>query len=138
MSKTEDLVQASFDGRLDLVRSLTEEGVNINGMGRNWTPLHAAIENWQTAIINYLLTSGADTENICWGMRPLHHAIGLEIDAATQAHDSEAPEPIITKILLDAGANINGKDHSGRTPLQMAIECGHKKAEKLLRSKGAA
>jgi|SRR5215468_2117825 len=138
MSKTEDLVKASFDGRLDLVRSLTEEGANINGMGRNWNPLHAAIENWQIDIISYLLTSGADTEYIFLGMRPLHHAIDLEIDAATQANDSEDPEPLITKILLDAGANINGKDHRGRTPLRMAIERGHKKAEKLLRSKGAA
>jgi len=138
MSKTDDLVQASFDWRLDLVRALTEEGVNINGMGRNWNPLHAAIENWQIDIINHLLTSGADSEYICSGMRPLHHAIDIEIDGATQANDSEDPEPIITRILLDAGANINGKDHSGRTPLRMAIERGHKKAEKLLRSKGAA
>ncbi|MCI0662098.1 MAG: ankyrin repeat domain-containing protein [Acidobacteria bacterium] len=137
MSKTEDLVQASFDGRLDLVRSLIEEGVNINRMGHNWNPLHAAIENWQIDVINHLLTSGADTEYICSGMRPLHHVIDLEIDAATQANDSEYPEPIITRILLDAGANINGKDHSGMTPLKMAIDRGHKKAEKLLRSRGA-
>ena len=50
-------------------------------------------------------------------MRPLHHAIDLGIDAATQANDSEDPEQMITKILLDAGATINGKDISGKTPL---------------------
>lgn len=137
MSKTEDLAQASFDGNLDLVQSLIKAGVEINQMGRNWNPLHAAIENWQIDIINYLLTAGANTEYICRGMRPLHHAIDLEIDDATQVNQSEYPEPIITKILLDAGADINGKDSSGRTPLRMAIEREHRKAEKLLQSKGA-
>lgn len=137
MSKPEDLVQASFDGYLDRVQFLIEKGADINEIGRNWNPLHAAIENRHIDVINHLLNSGADTEYICSGMRALHHAIDLEIDAATQANDPEFPEPVITKILLNAGAKIDGKDISGKTPLQMAIERGHKRAEKLLRSRGA-
>jgi hypothetical protein len=63
-----------------------------------------------TEVMRYLLASGADKEYICSGMRPIHHAIDIEIDAATQSNDSEYPEPKLTKILLDAGANINGED----------------------------
>jgi ankyrin repeat protein len=137
MSKTEELVQACFSGRLDLVQSLVEEGVDINAMGRIWNPLHAAIENEQVGVINYLLASGADVEYACGGMRPLHHAIDLEIDAATQTDEQEGAEAIMTKLLIDAGADINERDNDGRTPLRMAIERGHKKAERLLRSRGA-
>ena len=138
MSKTEELVQACFTGRLNLVRSLVEEGVDINAMGRIWNPLHAAIENEQIDVINYLLTSGADIEYPCGGMRPLHHAIDLEIDAASQADEPENANTTLTRLLLDAGADINGTDGEGKTPLQMALERGHEKAERLLRARGAA
>jgi ankyrin repeat protein len=87
IDKTDDLVQASFDGHLDHVRTLLEEGVDIDGTGRIWNPLHAAIENEHINVINYVLTTGADVEYLCGGIRPLHHAIDLEIDTATQADD---------------------------------------------------
>jgi ankyrin repeat protein len=138
VSKSEELVQASFQGQHELVRSLVEAEVDINEMGRIWNPLHAAIENGHINVITYLLASGADIEYLCSGMRPLHHAIDLEIDAAAQADESDDPEPALTRLLLDAGADINGKDTSGMTPLQMAVARGHKKAERLLRSRGAA
>jgi ankyrin repeat protein len=71
-------------------------------------------------------------------MRPLHHTIDIEIDAATQANDSEYPEPKLTEILLDAGANINGEDSEGITPMEMAKWRSHEKAEKLFQFRGAA
>ena len=37
IGKTDELVQASFDGHLDHVRALLEEGVDINGMGASGT-----------------------------------------------------------------------------------------------------
>ena len=71
-------------------------------------------------------------------MRPLHHAIDLEIDAASQADEPENAKTILTKLLLDAGADMNGADSDGRAPLRMAIERGHKEAERLLQARGAA
>ena len=137
-NKSRDLTQACFEGRLDLVRSLVESGIDVDEMGRNWNPLHASIEGMQMEVMRYLLASGADKEYICAGLRPLHHAIDIEIDSATQENESEYPEPTLTEILLDAGANINGEDGEGIMPLQMAKLRGHKKAEKLLQSRGAA
>ena len=130
----EVLTEACFNGHLDVVTFLIQSGADINALGRNWNPLHAAIENMEVAIVRYLLEAGADTEYICEGMRPLHHAIDIEIDAATQANAPELPEPLITQILLERGANRNGRDATGRTPLQMARSRGHTKAEHLLQT----
>ena len=138
MNKSEALAQASFEGNLDLVASLLRSGADVNAPGRNWNPLHAAIENMEAEVVRYLLESGADPEFECCGIRALHHAIDIEIDSATQANDGEPPEPALTRILLDAGADINGVDEGGVTPLQMARSRGHSKAASLLESRGAA
>lgn len=137
MNKSELLEQASFDGDLSMVKSLLQEGADINALGRNWNPLHAAIENMNVEIIKHLLDSGAYTEFVCLGATTLHHAIDIEIDAAIQMNAVELPEPVITQMLLDAGAKINGLDVGGQTPLQMAQSRGHKKAAGLLKSLGA-
>ncbi|QMW26206.1 hypothetical protein G4B84_001451 [Aspergillus flavus NRRL3357] len=43
----------------------------------------------------------------------------------------------ITELLLEAGADLNAKDHHGRTPLRWATDCGNEKVVKLLESAGA-
>lgn len=127
-----DLVQAAFAGNLILVQKLVQAGADINAMGKHWNPLHAAIENEQVTIIKYLLANGADIEYDCNGMRPLHHAIDIEIDAATQSNAADFPEPTLTKLLLEQGANPLGKNATGQTALQMAQERNHKKAIAIL------
>ena len=140
MDKSEALAQASFDGNLDVVASLLRMGADINapGPGRDWTPLHAAIENMQTEVVQYLLGAGADPEFACCGMRALHHAIDIEADSAAQANDPWPPEPVLTRMLLEAGADINGAAGDGETPLQWARSHGHVKAAQLLEARGAA
>ena len=138
MDINNEMVQASFDGDIEKVRSLIEIGINIDAMGEIWNPLHAAIENMRIEVVKYLLDEGADLEYICLGMRPLHHSIDIEMDVATQANASECSEPIFTQMLVEAGADFDGLDDEGKTPLQTARERGHKKAEILLQSRGAA
>lgn len=135
MNKSEMLAQAAFDGDLDLVTSLLQAGVDIDAPGRNCNPLHAAIENMEVEVVRYLLESGADTEFECYGMKALHHAIEIEIDAATQANKPDPAEPVLTQMLLEAGADINGLDSRGSTPLQMARSRSHSKAVELLESR---
>jgi ankyrin repeat protein len=138
MDKSEALAQASFDGDLNLVASLLRAGADINARGNCWTPLHAAIENMQAEVVRYLLEAGADPEFACCGMRALHHAIDIEADSAAQANDPWPPEPVVTRMLLEAGADASGADGGGETPLQWARRHNHVKAAELLEARGAA
>jgi hypothetical protein len=36
----EELAKAAFDGDVDTVRRLLDQGAEIDSEGRNWTPLH--------------------------------------------------------------------------------------------------
>jgi ankyrin repeat protein len=87
--------------------------------------------------VRYLLQAGADREFTCYGFRPIHHAIDIEIDTASQANSPEDPEPILTELLLSAGADMNAENDRGQTPLRMAMQRGHRRAAELLRSRGA-
>jgi ankyrin repeat protein len=49
-----------------------------------------------------------------------------KIDAPVQADESDDQELVLTKILLDAGTDLNGKDSNGMTPLQRTLARGHK------------
>ncbi len=38
---------------------------------------------------------------------------------------NDCKDPEVIKLLLSKGANINSKDHIGRTPLHFAARCGN-------------
>jgi len=54
---------ASFWGFFDVVKSLVEQGADVNHQNRNtlWTPLHAATFQEHGKIIMYLLNKGSNT-----------------------------------------------------------------------------
>jgi hypothetical protein len=54
----------------------------MNTPGCVWNPVHAAIENMQPHVLSFLLRSGSGTKVICGGLRPIHHAIDIETEAA--------------------------------------------------------
>jgi ankyrin repeat protein len=89
-------------------------------------------------VVRYLLEAGADPEFECGGMRAVHHAIDTEVDSAAQANELSPPEPVLTQILIEAGADINRADGNGEAPLKWAQETGHLKAAELLEACGAA
>lgn len=68
MSDANELVQAAFDGRVGQVNRLLDGGADVNGAGRTWSPLHAAIDqsaqcevaDVPTDIIRLLLAAGAE------------------------------------------------------------------------------
>ena len=128
-------VNAAFDGDLTAVRSFLDAGADINLAPRWWNALHAAIENMQVEVVQYLLEAGADPDMLCGGIRPLHHAIDVEADTAAQTGEQLAF--VLTPLLIEAGADVNGVDESGRTPLQWALDWGHQSGIELLRSRGA-
>ena len=81
---SEELAKAAFDGDVETVRRLLDEGAEIDAQGRNWNPLHTAIENGQVACVRLLIARGADVECPVGGLSPLANAVDAAIDGTIQ------------------------------------------------------
>jgi ankyrin repeat protein len=96
----------------------------------------AAVEAGDIDGIRALLHAGADPDlQDVAGETALHRVLGAELEPG------EAPEPLnveIAGILLDAGADINGRSGEGLTPLMLAVDSGELEDRMaLLLSRGA-
>ena len=110
-------VQRFVEGSPELVHTWA------NGL----TPLHLAARNGQRAVVEVLLSHGADiaaSEKNREGMTALH-------EAALEGHQE------VVELLLAMGANIDAADRRGRTPLDRATSKGGGNVVALLQSKGA-
>ena len=106
----EKLLQAAYDGNLEIVRQLVSSGVNINcrGNGSQTALLHASFQS-HNDVAFFLLdhNAKADVQN-SRGDTPV-------IDAAAS---NNLP---LLKRLVDAGADINkAENQKGRTALMLA------------------
>lgn len=107
------------------VTTALQKGANINeydNMGD--TPLHAAIQRGNIAMVRLLLSIKSPTQTIdinhpgC-GNRPLHCAASLNrVD--------------MIELLIAHGADVSLTNCIGMTALGIAIQCGHKKATQRL------
>jgi ankyrin repeat protein len=117
-SKT--LQDAVNDGKQKVVEVLIENGVDINQLGRasgggpigqRRTPLYRAVLKENETMIHFLLNHGADINR----RQP-------DNSHETALHRAVIRGPGVTRILLEANADIEAKDGTGRTPLDNAIE----------------
>ncbi|KAJ3110368.1 hypothetical protein HDU96_006660 [Phlyctochytrium bullatum] len=110
-------------GRTQVVKLMLQKGANLSG-----DLLDAAVGMPVTddcaSMVKLLLDYGANPNALHQGGFPLHKAA------------QKGKEDII-RVLLDAGANIDDTDGSGRTPLLVACEKGHDGAAELLMQAGA-
>ena len=127
----ERFIDAAFNGDVAQVLFFLEAGADVNEMGRNWNPLHAAIENEQVETVPILLQAGADPNFSIGDFTPLYHAIDTQIDGYQQTLATKLPSADLVKLLVEAGADVNAEG-KGQTPLQMAEERGHKAAAEYL------
>lgn len=127
------------------------------------TPLHWPAHNGHVEIVEALLDAGAvieADETNCYGGKPLHWASehapravellllrGAAVNARNMKADSEfyGMTPLImnatqkddcaevTRLLLDAGADINAVDAQGKTALDYAAEYGLRRIAEALR-----
>lgn len=93
-----------------------------------WTPLHLAAHFGHTTAARLLLDSGADVH--AWSKNDLANQ-PLHASAAGQA-----PVELLA-LLLDAGADVNAREHGGFTPIQQCAENGDLAAVQLLLARGA-
>lgn len=138
---------AAERGNLEAVEWMISEGADINyaRQSDNRTVLHAAISNLQLPIVQKLIDSNVDinkTDN--QGASPLYYSLGYvgqqdvniiryliehNADVIQNMNDGDTPMHMIGyhhnlqagKLLLQYGANINVKNHEGKTPLHAAI-----------------
>lgn len=126
-----DFIKAAKRGNLVGMKSLLEsDGILIEARDTDGsTALHCATWKGHDAVVEWLLSAGADVhthnENDHWGTTALHAA----------AH---ANQPRIAQRLIDAGADVNAKDREGRTPLFHTTFHKAKATAKILLEHGAS
>jgi len=155
---------ASRLGDLAKVKSLVEEGTDVNSKGKgsgDETPLFPAVRADNTDAAKFLIAKGADVnakdKN---GQTPLHEACEhgrrdmvelLIVEGAdVNAKDNDGVTPLhimfltgrarldVAELLIAKGADVNAKETStGRTPLYRAVEIGHTQIVGFLIDKGA-
>lgn len=107
------------------IRYFVENGGNlsIKDEKSGWTLLHFCAECQQPEVMNYLIDSGANV-NIqdSQGWAPLHLSIDSEIDGAIQS-ETEI-HFVLTKMLINRGANLDLKTNEGETPRDIAKAYG--------------
>ncbi|WP_191871661.1 ankyrin repeat domain-containing protein [Streptomyces filipinensis] len=101
-------------------------------MSDYWTPAHRAVEQEDAKILDRLLATGSNPDEVFGNMTLLTHAIDAEGDGCLQ---SGQPLTVhTTAVLLAFGADPELADPEGRTPMDMANRYGHDLAVKLLQA----
>ncbi|KAJ7595574.1 ankyrin repeat-containing domain protein [Mycena floridula] len=114
------LQTASSNGNLDIVKLLIGKGVSP----KNGQILHEACYYGHLEVVKVLVENGEDV-NMLDGWRP----------ALLAAIDGNKKE--VAEFLIQSGADVNATGGNPSTPLQLAIQTGHKDIEDILRSHGA-
>jgi serine/threonine-protein phosphatase 6 regulatory ankyrin repeat subunit B len=159
------LHHASLYGRMYLAEMLIEEGADINHKNLyEKTPLHYVGLYGNTNLTKLLLEKGADINSVDrYGATPLLYAkiyraegisekliqIGANmfVQGVNLFYDGIGLSPLhlsirydnfeIAKMLIEKGANIEGKTQTGETPLHYAIRFDKQKMAFLLLKNGA-
>jgi ankyrin repeat protein len=115
--------EASFRGRTDLVRLLSQHKAYVNARNiGNETPLHRVAR----AVVPWLLPEHGAFVNAQSGSHktPIYQA-------------SELGHRDIVQLLLEHGANVHIRGEKGQTPFQVATSNGHVEVAQLLLEHGA-
>jgi len=120
------LLEAVGDGNVALVRYFINQGVDVNAVKGNWTPLMVAASENHVEVLQELIKAGAKVNFVN------RHGWTALIEAADEGSYECA------EALIKAGADVNltGAGNN-RTPLAMAGSEGHTRVFSLLVQKGA-
>ena len=114
-----------FDGNAQTIRFLLADGASADVTGRGYSPLHFAMASGDRDLVEELIAGGADP-----------NAKGRFLNG-TPLHCLRNADAGMVALLLDAGAEVNARDRSGRTPLHGVCALGKKELAELLVARGA-
>ncbi|KAB8142228.1 hypothetical protein F8S13_14645 [Chloroflexia bacterium SDU3-3] len=152
MANYDDLRDAIVDDDADLVKSMLDAGAYASACDEEGTSLlHWAVQEASGEIVELLVEAGADVNEPCY---PTHLAnacgdgnlpmvqtlvdLGAALDLGAPLHTAAAyGHDHIVGYLLDQGADVNGRDHEGRTPLFFAAMHGDELVARVLLARGA-
>ena len=131
------LLLAIRNREYDSVKLLIERGADIDRDSEQYGPplMQAICGSYNQSIIRLLLERGADpnTETAFGhGGNALHIAV-----SHTRIFGDIAFDPNILRLLVAKGANLENKDHDGKTPLLLAVRLGETRRVGLLLELGA-
>ena len=156
MTPNEHLVDAAKHGDIAGARNAIRRGANPNYVDTNgWAPLMWAAQEGHAEVVDQLLATGAAANFVDEsGFTPLKQAIGeqhIEVAeklilagadvnhrCATDGHSTAlhtaAAYGLLESIALlrQYGADASAQDDDGKTPYDLAIECGENDAALLL------
>ncbi|HJS73563.1 MAG TPA: ankyrin repeat domain-containing protein [Vicinamibacteria bacterium] len=124
---TEFLFEAAGSGDIDRVRTLLEQGVDVNAaQGDGMSALHNAARSGNAAVAELLIDRGANLEakTRLGDHRPLHVA-------------SASGRSAVVAILVAAGADVNALTTTGAAPLHFAAASGNADTVAALLAAGA-
>jgi hypothetical protein len=105
------LVDSAVRGDINGVRTLLDQGVDVNGVGHGTTPLIVGVEGNHVDVVLLLLSRGADVNQ------------RTEMDGPPLWCSAFKGYVEIARILIAKGADVNEKDNlSDKTPLMKANE----------------
>ncbi len=144
----QQLLDATYKADLANAISALESGAQVAITNADQqTPLHLAAERGMTNLVELLLSKGADPrarendrfDNVRKGMTPLHLAAWLpqSVVGNTPSGYPRVAQDRVVAVLLKAGADVNGRDEAGRTPLLLALQAANDAAVRLLVDAGA-
>ncbi len=120
------ILRAAEDNKLSLVKSLLNDGADINRQNKNGdTPLIGAARFGSTETAEFLIRSGADINR-------KNYKGDTALIAAARSN-----RPGIIKALLDKGVKVDAPNYSGETALIIAVRYGDKATVVALLEKGA-
>ncbi len=112
---------ASENADLDLVKSLVQEGANVNACDQNdWTPLIWATSLNHSDVVKYLIEQGADT-----GLKSTNGTVPLHWAALNGNVD-------LMQLFLSSGADGDAVNLCGHSVVSLAVSSGKSDAVKLV------
>jgi ankyrin repeat protein len=125
----EDIHVAAKNGDTDEVAALLSMDSRLTRThdGDGWTPLHLAAHYGHADIVSIMLHNNAPVD-----IRSTNTMANTPLHAALAGRRTD-----VSKLLIDAGADVNARQHGGWVPLHAAAANGDREMVDLLIARGA-